>query len=409
MKEQTLSERLPRVSIKKGREWHIRRGHPWLFSGGISQAPSKVLPGGIVELLDIDGKYVATGYFNANCDIAVRILSRKQGEKIDKTFLTERVKAAWALRQQCINIGETNVFRLVNAEGDFLPGFIVDYYDRVLSVQSHTAGSDRLLDDFIESLRDVIEPRAIILRNDLAVRKREGLEPEEPRVVHGSFEGKIQVKENGHTFLVDPLSGQKTGFFTDQRDKRLAIAEIVRRLPEGCSLFNGFCYTAGFSVYAASANWKVRTINVDESERALDEARANFQLNGIEEEKHEFHCADVFSFLESSTARGLTHEVVILDPPAFAKSAKDKAKALKAYARMTRLGVAATAQEGILVLCSCSGAIDLQEFLATVSEAVGHSARAAQVIQTFQHGSDHPINLIAPEGGYLKVVFLRVS
>ena len=403
-----MNERLPRVSIKKGREWHIRRGHPWLFSGGISQAPSKVAPGAIVELLDIDGKYVATGYYNPNCDIAVRILSRNRDEKIDKAFLHERVKAAWALRQQCINFGETDVFRLVNAEGDFLPGFIVDYYDGALSVQSHTAGSDALLNDFIETLKEVVQPRAIILRNDISVRKREGLEPEEPRVIHGSIDGKIQVKENGHMFLVDPLAGQKTGFFTDQRDKRQAIAEFVRRIDDGCSIFNGFCYTAGFSIYAASANWKVRTINVDESSRALDEAKENFKLNGIDEEQHEFHGADVFSFLESSTARGIAHDIVILDPPAFAKSAKDKEKALKAYARMTRLGVAATAKDGILMLCSCSGAVEMQEFTQTIVEAVGHSGRSAQVIQTFQHGVDHPINLLAPEGGYLKVIVLRV-
>lgn len=402
------TDRIPRVSIKKGREWHIRRGHPWLFSGGISQAPSKVAPGAIVELLDIDGKYVATGYFNPNCDIAVRILSRKQGEKIDRAFLQERVSAAWALRQQCINMGETDVFRLVNAEGDFLPGFIVDYYDRVLSVQSHTAGSDLLLNEFIETLKEVIQPRAIVLRNDLAVRKREGLEPEDARVIHGRLDGKIQVKENGHSFLVDPLGGQKTGFFTDQRDKRLAIAEIVRRLPEGCRLFNGFCYTAGFSIYAAAANWKLRTINVDESGRALDEAKENFKLNGIDEEKHEFHCADVFSFLESSNSKNITHDVVILDPPAFAKSAKDKAKALKAYARMTRLGASVTSPEGILMLCSCSGAVDLPEFLATITEAIGHTGRTAQVIQTYQNGADHPINLIAPESGYLKVIILRL-
>lgn len=404
-----MNERIPRVSVKKGREWHIRRGHPWLFSGGISQAPSKVQPGAIVELLDIDGKYVATGYFNPNCDIAVRILTRKQGQKIDKDFLEERLRAAWTLRQQCINLGETNVFRLVNAEGDFLPGFIVDYYDRVLSVQSHTAGSDALLNDFIDSLKRIIEPRAIVLRNDLSVRKREGLEPEEARIIHGSINEQIQVKENGHSFFVDPLAGQKTGFFTDQRDKRLAVAEIVRRLPVGSSLFNGFCYTAGFSIYAASANWQIRTINVDESSRALDEAKANFHLNGIDEEKHEFHCADVFSFLESAIAKNTVFDVVILDPPAFAKSAKDKSKALKAYARMTRLGVTATAPDGILALCSCSGAVDMQEWIATVTEVVGHTGRSAQLIQTFQHGCDHPINLIAPEGGYLKVVLLRIS
>lgn len=360
-----------------------------------------------MELLDTDGKFVACGYYNPACDIAVRILSRTQGEAIDKSFLADRIKAAWVLRQQGIDTGETNVFRLVNAEGDFLPGFIVDYYDRVLAVQSHTAGADRLLELFIEALDEVIAPHAIILRNDVAVRKREGLEQEKARVIKGNLDGPIEVKENGHTFLVDLLAGQKTGFFTDQRDKRLAIANLSRRLPEGSSMLNCFCYTAAFSVYACCANWGIRTTNIDESDRAIEEAKQNFAQNGIEEEKHEFITGDAFSFLDSKIAHGTKYDIVILDPPAFAKSNKDKDKALKAYARMARLGIGVTQVGGVLVLCSCSGAISMKDFMDTVSETIGTSGRAVQIIDIFQHGVDHPINLMAPEGSYLKVIFLR--
>ena len=403
-----MNTRTLRISVKKGREWHIRRGHPWLFSGGISQAPGKASPGELVELLDSEGDFVATGYYNPACDIAVRVLSRVKGERIDRRFLADRIRSAWALRQQAINLGETDVFRLINAEGDFLPGFIVDYYDGIVSVQSHTAGSDNLLEEFLAALDEVVDPRVTVLRNDVGVRKREGLEPQPPRVVKGELNGPIEVKENGHSFEVDLLAGQKTGFFTDQRDKRAAIANYASRLPTGSSLLNCFCYTASFSIYACRANWNIKTVNIDESIRALDEAKRNFALNGIDLENHEFISKDVFSYLDDCIEAGTTHDIVILDPPAFAKTAKDKPRALKAYARMARQGISVTKPGGLLVLCSCSGSIDLNEFLDTTSEAIGTSGRSAQLVETFQHGCDHPTNLMAAEGSYLKVIFLRV-
>src|SRR5271168_2968966 len=176
---------LPKLSIKKGREWQLLRGHPWLFSGAISQAPNKLNPGDLVDLVDISGEFIARGYYNAASDIAVRVLTLNPSEEVDRNFLRLRLRDAMELRRLALNQDKTNVYRLINAEGDRLPGLIVDRLSDVMVVQSHTAGADRLLPDLIELLVEEAQPRAMILRNDAMVRKREGLEQEPPRVVHG--------------------------------------------------------------------------------------------------------------------------------------------------------------------------------------------------------------------------------
>lgn len=403
-----VGDELPNVSIRKGREWHIERGHPWLFSGGVSQAPGKVAPGGLVRLLDYDGKFVATGYYNPNCDIAVRVLSREAEQKIDASFLAQRVASAWELRKAYFDINTTNVFRLINAEGDFLPGFIVDYYDGIPVVQSSTAGADGLLPQFIEALETVLKPKAIVVRKDSSVRVREGLETEAPSVVKGSLADELIVKENGHSFAVDLIHGQKTGYFTDQRDKRVALGHYTRMLESGARLLNCFSYTCSFSVYGVLANPEIISVNVDQSEKAIEQGKRNFELNWIDSSRHEFVVGDAFAFMDRQIARNERYEVVILDPPAFAKSNKDKEKALKGYARMTTLGMRLTKPGGYIVLCSCSGAVSMDDFLLCIKDSVANSGRMMQVVETFQHGADHPLNIMAPESAYLKVVFGRV-
>jgi 23S rRNA (cytosine1962-C5)-methyltransferase len=398
----------PKVSIKKGREWHIVRGHPWLFSGGISQAPTKIAQGSLVTLVDCDGKYIATGYFNGNCDIAVRVLSRKPSEEINEAFLQSKIRSAWELRRQALDFKRSDVFRLLNAEGDFLPGFIVDYYAGVAVVQCHTAGADALLDIFLSALDRVVSPRTIIVRNDASVRHREGLQNQEPRIASGSLSGDLIVRENGFSFAVNPVSGQKTGFFTDQRDKRAALAGYAARLPAGATFLNCFSYTCSFSIYALAANSELMTTNVDQSAPALEQGRKNYELNSMPAEKHLFINADAFSFLEKQIAHGETYDIAVLDPPAFAKSHKEKAKALKAYARMAALGLSSVKDGGILALCSCSGAVSLDEFIDSIRQSAGQSGSGLQVLDIFQHGADHPVNFMAPETSYLKVVFCRV-
>lgn len=399
----------PKLSLKKGREYQILRGHPWLFSGGISQAPGKVSPGDIVDLVDTNGKFVARGYYNPATDIAVRVLTKNADESIDSSFFRHRIEAAYELRKIAIKTSTTDAFRLIHAEGDFLPGFVVDYYAGLLVVQCHTAGADQLLPQFVEALKEVVEPKAIIVRNDSSGRRREGMELEAPQVVHGEALGELIIRENDVKFAVDVLTGQKTGFFTDQREKRVALQRYCQSMPPEATLLNGFCYTGAFSVYANLVQPGLKTINVDESQRALDQARRNFQLNELNPDQHEFLAVDAFPWLEEQREQQRTFDMVLLDPPAFAKSHKDKQRALKGYTRMARLGIGVTKSGGILVVCSCSGSVTLDEFTGCLHDAAADLRINVQILETFQNGCDHPVSVGAPEGNYLKVLFCRVS
>ena len=389
------------------------RGHPWLFSGSISLAPHGAQPGDVIDLVDKDGRFVARGYFNPACDIAVRILTLSDQEQIDKAFLRNRVQAAIALRNNFINREETNVYRLINAEGDFLPGLIADVFDRTIVVQSHTAGADRLVSDLISVLKEEVKPEAIVLRNDASVRKREGLKLEPPQVVLGSEllneqSPFVTVRENGLQFKVDPICGQKTGFFADQRDKRVLVKTVCGNLAPDAVLANCFCYSAAFSIYAVSANSKLRTINIDESTRALDLARESFTLNKLTTDNHEFIASDCFDWLEEQVKEKKQFQFIILDPPPFAKSHKDVKNALKAYTRLNRLALKCVAPGGYLLTCSCSGAIGLDDLEACLRTAAGEVERPVQMLEIFKHGADHPTNVAAPETQYLKALMCRV-
>ncbi len=397
----------PVIKIKAGREWQLKRGHPWLFSGGIQQAPRGIGPGSLVDLVDAAGAFVGRGYYNPQTDIAVRLLTR-QDEPIDGAFFRKRVQAAWDLRQQALDLSRTDVFRLIHAEGDFLPGVIADYYAGVVVLQSHTAGIDLLLEPLGAALEEVAQPKAILLRTDVAVRTREGISKDEPRLLMGAIPPDLEVLENGLRFKIDPWKGQKTGFFTDQRDKRQALSRYARSLAAGATMANLFSYTAGFSVYAASVQPGIKTINVDQSASALEQARQNFELNKIAPAAHIFETADAFKWLEAERARGGQHDIVILDPPAFAKTHREKDKALPAYTRLNRLGLPLVKSGGLLITCSCSGSVLMAEFENAVREAAAQTGRALQVLEIFENGADHPWSLIAPESRYLKVLFCRV-
>jgi 23S rRNA (cytosine1962-C5)-methyltransferase len=244
------------------------------------------------------------------------------------------------------------------------------------------------------------------------VRKREGLTLDSAKVVHSSEEVEIgqpvQVKENGIPFLVDPLGGQKTGFFADQRDKRLAVQRLCSSLPNESVLLNCFSYTCAFSVYGALGNSGLKTINIDESGKALELGRENFKLNGILNDHHEFVEQDVFAWLKQAKQDSKKFEFMILDPPAFAKSQKDLNNGLKAYTKLNELGLSCCAEGGVLMTCSCSAAVSLDDLHACLKTAAGHTRRSVQLIETFKHGSDHPTNLAAPETEYLKVLLCRV-
>ena len=394
----------PTASLKPRREESLLSGHLWIFSGALQQPPYWIEPGGLVDVKSATGDFVARGYYNPNTDIAIRILTRDIEESIDEEFMRRRIRSAVALRQ-VFDPDKTNTYRLVNAEGDGLPGLIVDRFAEILVVQIHTAGMERMRSLVIDALVEETATRGILMRNDSQSRRREGLEVEEPEVAFGGVPTRVAVRENGVLFLVDPWQGQKTGFFLDQRDKREALRKYTGHAER---ILNCFSYTGGFSVYAALSNPNAHITSVDISTPAIEAAREQFILNGIEPNAHQFLIAHVFDYLEQAQKDGELFDVVVLDPPAFAKTKDARSQALKAYRRLNTLGMEVLRPGGILLTCSCSGFIGLDDVLGAVSQAAQRLQRQVQLLETYTHSVDHPIHLAMPETSYLKAIFCRV-
>jgi len=394
----------PTASLKPGREESLLGGHLWIFSGALQQPPRWIEAGGLVDVKSSTGQFVARGYYNPRTDIAIRILTHSIEEPIDIEFLRRRIRSAIELRQ-VLDPTQTDMYRLIHAEGDGLPGLVVDRYADILVAQIHTAGMERLQPLLVDALMTETGAHGLLLRNDGQARRREGLEVEEPLAVAGEVPAQIAVRENGVQFLVDPWQGQKTGFFIDQRDKRQAMRKYTR----GKRVLNCFSYTGGFSVFAALSGPTTSVTSVDVSLSAIEKAQQHFVLNNLDPEDHHFVVADVFDYLEQVQKIGERFDVVILDPPAFAKTQGARAEALKAYRRLNMLGMQAVRSGGILLTCSCSGVVGLDDFLGVLSQAAQRLQRSVQLLEVYTHGIDHPVNLAMPETAYLKAVFCRVE
>ncbi|HEY0756483.1 MAG TPA: class I SAM-dependent rRNA methyltransferase [Ktedonobacteraceae bacterium] len=392
----------PTASLKPGKEDSLQNGHLWIFSGALQQPPHWIEPGGVVDVKSATGQFVARGYYNPRTDIAIRILTRDHEEDIDAAFLEKRVTEAVELRQ-VFAPEMTSAFRLINAEGDGLPGLVVDRYAEVLVAQIHTLGMERLQSQIIEALMKCTGTRGILLRNDGHARQREGMDVEEPQVVAGAVPTQVAIRENRVLFTVDPWEGQKTGFFLDQRDKR----EALRKYAANKRVLNCFSYTGGFSIYAALSGSQV--VSVDSSAPAIEGARQHFVLNGLDPSNYEFHIANVFDYLEEAILEGQQFDIVVLDPPAFARTQSGRIQALKAYRRLNTLGMQVLRPGGILLSCSCSGSVGMDDLLGTVAQSSQRLGRSVQLLETFTHGVDHPIHLAMPETAYLKALFCRVN
>ena len=400
----TVPVRYPTASLKPHREESLLGGHLWIFSGALQQPPHWIESGGLVDVKSATGQFVARGYYNPRTDIAIRILTRDSDEAIDEAFLRRRIRQAAALRE-ALDPKQTNMYRLINAEGDGLPGLVVDRYADVLVVQIHTVGIERLRPLVIEALLEETGVQGILLRNDSQSRKREGLEVEEPVVAVGTVPGQVLVRENGVQFWVDPWQGQKTGFYIDQRDKRAALQKYAH----GQRVLNCFSYTGGFSVYAALSNKETIVTSVDISAPAVEAAHNHFTLNDLNPDDHTFFIADVFDYLEQARSVEEQFDVVVLDPPAFAKSQNARSQALQAYRRLNMLGMQVLRPGGILLTCSCSGVIKMDDFRGIVTEVAQRLRRPLQLLESYTQGVDHPIHRAMPETAYLKAVFYLVK
>jgi len=384
--------------LRSGKDRPVRQGHPWVFSGALRELDPSLPPGAIVRLCAADGVPLGVGYVNPRCTIAVRLLSRRD-EPIDARFVAGRIAAAAALRRRVVGT-DTDAYRLINGEGDGLPGVLVDRYADVLVVQLLTAGADQLKPLLLQALTDVLRPRAVVERSEGAVRAAEGLAPSSGVLVGALGEGEA-VRENGLRFMVQPGAGQKTGHFCDQRDNRGRF----RALAADARVLDAFAYSGGFAVHAG-AGGAARVVAVDSSGAAIAAAEHNWRLNQLPPERATFVAADVGRYLRDSDE---TYDLLSLDPPALVKQRKDVARGARAYKDLNLWAMRRARPGALLFTFTCSQHVDAVLFRKIVAGAAADAGRAASVVAHLGPGPDHPVALGHPEGEYLHGLLLRVG
>ena len=386
------------VHLKAGKERPVLLGHPWIFSGALRDLDPAVPPGTLVCIHSAAGEFLARGYANPRCAIAVRVLTRAD-EPIDTGFFERRVTAALALRRVVLP-PDTDAYRLINGEGDFLPGFIADVYGPIVVLQCLTAGAAALKTSLIEALQAALAPVGIYERSAGSVRREEGLDAAHGVAAGDVPVGPLWVREAGHRFVVDVRSGQKTGFFLDQRDNRL----LAQHMANGRSTLNAFAYTGAFSVYAGAGNAR-QVVSVESSARALDLAQQNWEGNGLASCDAQFVEADVFEYLRDTDR---TFEFLILDPPALVKRRHEVERGARAYKDLHLWAFRRAAAGAYVMTFSCSQHVPAELFWKIVHGAAVDARRDVQALRHLGPGADHPTILAHPGGEYLKGLLLRV-
>ena len=395
----------PSVIIKGSREKPIIQHHPWVFSGAIHQLPDDAANGDVVDVVDIKGKWLARGLLNRVSQIQVRILTWQQDEAIDDNFWQHRLAAAIERRTPMLT-HRTTAYRLINAESDYLPGLIVDRYGDHLIMQIGILGMDQRKARIAELLLDLSGAQSISERSDTAARRLDGLQD-----AHGLLAGtpppdQIEITENELRFVVELEGGQKTGFYTDQRANRAAVAAYC----EGATVLNGFSYTAAFAVHALAAGAQHVT-NIDSSVDALELGETNLHLNGFDpDDVTENIAGDIFEVLRDwrEDQDAPRFDVVILDPPKFAHNKGQIERALRGYKDLNMLGMQMLKPGGILATFSCSGLVSADLFQKVVFGAAVDVNRDVQILEWRHQDVDHPVAITFPEGEYLKGLICRV-
>ena len=389
----------PEIKLKRGKDQSIQRKHPWIFSGAIQNDISKISDGELVQITDFDGKFLGIGMFQFG-SISIKILSFHK-QIIDLNFFRDKISKCLEFRKNLnlFNNPNTNVFRLVFGEADGLPGLIIDYYNGHCVIQCHSIGMHLQLNHIQTALKEVLKENV----KSIYDKSKEALpnsyaEKIENRILEGN-ETHTLVTENNHQFFVDWEKGQKTGFFIDQRENRMLLSQFTKDK----SVLNTFSYTGGFSVYAGASGAKKIT-SVDISAPAISIAEKNSTLNNLT--NHEAVTADVFDYLKSHAHE---YDVIILDPPAFAKNKSSKHNAVIGYKRLNAIAMKKIKPGGILFTFSCSQVIDKSLFFHTLSSAAFEANRSIKIIQQLHQPPDHPISLSYPEGEYLKGYIFQVE
>jgi 23S rRNA (cytosine1962-C5)-methyltransferase len=404
------------VYLKPKRDKAIRNRHPWVFSGAVDRVEGEVQDGDVVAVRDNRGAYLASGYINRQSQIVVRLLAWDADEQVDERFWRRRLAASLARRRALATDKTTNAYRVVHAEADQLPGLIVDRYGDFLIVQCLTLGVDARRRAIVDALAHEAQSAGLVVRgiyerSDVEVRAQEGLDP-----VTGPLYGEepppdLEILEHDHRFGVDLATGQKTGFYLDQRENRATLARYVHTACDpGATLLDAFAYSGGFSVYAARAGVGPITL-LDVSADALARARRNLARNAardrIERTEDSYEQGDVFAMLRLYRDQGRSYDVIVLDPPKFAPTRRHVDRAARAYKDVNLWALKLLRPGGLLFTFSCSGGVDAGLFQKIVFGAALDAGRQVQIVQRMTQGPDHPVLLSFPESAYLKGLVCR--
>ncbi len=389
----------PQLILKPKKERAFVNRHPWIFSGAVAQSP-KAENGDIIEVLSNDGRLLGYGFFSPMSQIVCRVFEfDPEGKIIDGAYWKSKIQKALELRKATVISEKTNSFRLLHAEGDFFPGIIADAYDDHVVVQLLIKGTEKLIPQLQEALES-LGFRHIYLKTKQSSQRLENIREDITWLTEKS-EMPIEIKENGVKLLVDFEKGQKTGFFLDQRNNR----KLAGTLSKGKKVLNTFCYTGGFSIYALHGGAEL-VHSVDSSKDALAMCDANVNLNNAES-RHESIQADCFDFLKQ--ADKVLYDLIILDPPAFAKSARKVDNAARGYKELNMLGIKRVKPGGLIMTFSCSGNVDKVLFQKIVFGAAADVGRNVRILSHLGQPEDHPVNIYHPEGEYLKGLLLYVE
>lgn len=390
------------ITLKPKKEENVLRFHPWIFSGAIRSIDGRPNEGDVVRVESADHRFLALGHYQIG-SIAVRILSFTD-RPIDRSYYSERIRLAYSMRKALgVNCQGTNAYRLVHGEGDGLPGLVVDIYNNTAVLQAHSVGMHEVRRMIAELIVETVPEVAKVYYKSVATLPHKApISPVDGYLIGQYDEGDDIASEHGLSFMADWAEGQKTGFFLDQRDNRA----LLEHYAHGRDVLNMFCYTGGFSLYALRGGAR-SVVSVDASERAIDLTRRNVELNfGPDETRHQAQTADAFSYLEGIDGR---FDLIVLDPPAFAKHRDAINHALVGYRRINAMAFRMIRPGGLLFTFSCSQAVSREQFRLAVFTAAAQSGRHVRILHQLTQPEDHPINIYHPEGEYLKGLILYVE
>lgn len=388
----------PTVFLRRDRRPRIEGGHPWVFQSEIGRIVGSPLPGSVVRVVNHAGAFIGMGYINPQSQITVRLLTRFE-EEIDEAFFARRLNEALSLRRKVVP-ADSNAYRLVYGEADYLPGLTIDVYDQYASMQVLTLGLEQWSDTIIKAASELLGLKGIVLRNDVPVRALEGLD-QHVRFAGQLFDTNVEIRENGFRMLIDLWNGQKTGYFLDQRENRSYIAPFV----QGAQVLDCFSHTGSFAVHAAGYGAQHVTA-VDISGLAIEGVKQNAALNSLN--NIEGVEANAFDFLRQEVEQRKSYDAVLLDPPAFTKNKASIPSARRGYKEINLRGMKLVRPGGYLATSSCSYHILRDEFIAVLAEAAADAHKQVKVVAIRGQAADHPVLLAAQETSYLKFVVLQV-